>query len=139
MSTSSRNPSSRHSAPQAHGLPTWPFLVADIVLVAVFSAIGRSSHGEDLAGTFVTAWPFLVGTLIGWLISRAWRAPQALLPAGVIVWLSTVVVGMVVRPAMHAGTHWSFIVVATIVTAVFLLGYRILAKPILRRRAARAE
>ncbi|WP_129658629.1 DUF3054 domain-containing protein [Rothia uropygialis] len=123
--------------PLPRKVSAWPFLVADIVLIIVFAGIGRSSHGESLAGTFSTAWPFLAGAAIGWLTLRAWRAPQAIFPTGITVWLSTVVVGMILRAIVGQGTHWSFIVVATIVNAVFLIGYRLLVKLLVRRAATR--
>ena len=101
-------------------------LAADIVCVMVFCAIGRRSHAEGLtlAGIAETAWPFLSGTLAGWLISRAWRAPTAIAPTGVIVWLSTVVVGMLLRKASSQGIAVSFVIVASAVTAALLLGWR---------------
>lgn len=53
----------------------------------------------------------------------AWR-PTALAPTGVIVWLCTIVVGMVLRKVSSAGVAASFVVVASAVTAVLLLGWR---------------
>jgi len=50
-----------------------------------------------------------------------------------VVWLCTVVVGMLLRKATSAGVAASFIVVASSVTALLLLGWRALAQP--RRRA----
>lgn len=101
-------------------------LTTDIVCVIVFCTIGRRSHAEGLtlAGIAETAWPFLTGTLVGWLLSMAWRRPYALIPTGVTVWLATVVVGMLLRRLTSAGTAPSFIVVASISTAVLLLGWR---------------
>ena len=92
----------------------------------VFCTIGRRSHAEglSLAGIAETAWPFLTGTLVGWLASVGWRRPYALVPTGVVVWLATVVVGMLLRKLTSAGTASSFIVVASISTAVLLLGWR---------------
>lgn len=66
----------------------------------------------------------MVGTLTGWLLSRAWQRPAALVPSGVAVWLSTVVVGMLLRKLTSAGTAPSFIVVASLSTALLLLGWR---------------
>jgi hypothetical protein len=111
--------------------------VADIVGVLVFCAVGRRSHAEGLtvAGVADTAWPFLVGTAVGWLLSRGWRRPTAVAPTGVVVWLSTVVVGMLLRKATSAGVAVSFIVVATVATAVMLLGWRTVFAA-LRRRSA---
>lgn len=111
-------------------------LAGDIVSVVVFCAIGRRSHAEGvtLAGIAETAWPFLSGTVLGWVISRGWRAPTALAPTGVIVWLSTVIIGMVLRKASSQGVAASFIVVASVVTALLLLGWRGVAA-VLRKRA----
>jgi len=110
-------------------------LVVDIACVVVFCAIGRRSHAEGLTlgGIAETAWPFLSGTLVGWLISRAWRAPRAVAPTGVVVWLSTVVVGMLLRKVSSQGVAASFIVVASLVTAVLLLGWRVVAGLIAKR------
>jgi hypothetical protein len=101
-------------------------LATDLLCVILFCTIGRRSHAEGLniAGIAETAWPFLTGTLVGWFASTAWRRPYALLPTGVAVWLATVVVGMLLRKLTSAGTATSFIVVASISTAVLLLGWR---------------
>lgn len=109
--------------------------VADVVGVLLFCAVGRRSHAEGLtvAGIADTAWPFLVGTAIGWGASRAWRQPTAVAPTGVIVWLCTVAVGMLLRKATSAGVAGSFIVVATAATAVMLLGWRVAAAAVSRR------
>ena len=110
-------------------------LLADVACVVVFCAIGRRSHAEGLTlgGIAETAWPFLSGTLVGWLISRAWRAPKAMAPTGVVVWVSTVVVGILLRKASSQGVAASFIVVASLVTALLLLGWRALAGLIAKR------
>ncbi|SBS76783.1 putative transmembrane protein [uncultured Mycobacterium sp.] len=110
-------------------------LAGDIVCVLVFCALGRRSHAEGLtlAGIADTAWPFLSGTALGWLISRGWRAPTALAPTGVIVWLTTVVVGMLLRKASSQGVATSFVIVASVVTALLLLGWRGIAALVRKR------
>ncbi|MFZ1177743.1 MAG: DUF3054 domain-containing protein, partial [Mycobacterium sp.] len=112
------------------------WLAVDVIGVLVFCAVGRRSHDEGLGitGVATTAWPFLTGTLVGWLASRGWRQPTAVVPTGVVVWLCTVVVGMVLRKATSAGVAASFVVVALSVTAVLLLGWRVVAGLALRRR-----
>jgi hypothetical protein len=114
--------------------PAW--LAADVVGVLVFCALGRRSHAEGLTVTGVasTAWPFLTGTVIGWLASRGWRRPTAVVPTGVVVWICTVAVGMLLRKASSAGVAASFVVVASSVTAVLLLGWRASVGLALRRR-----
>lgn len=116
--------------------PAW--LGLDVVAVLIFCALGRRSHAEgvDLSGLATTAWPFLSGTVLGWLLSRGWRRPTALVPTGVTVWISTVLVGMLLRQATSAGVAWSFVVVASTVTAVFLLGWRAAFELVARRRSA---
>jgi hypothetical protein len=112
-------------------------LVVDAVLVVVFAVVGRSSHAEglDVAGVWGTAWPFLAGLGVGWLTARAWRHPLAVWPTGVIVWATTLVVGMLLRLATGQGTAVAFIVVAMLTLAVLLLGWRAIAWAAIRLRA----
>src|SRR5262245_21317369 len=110
-------------------------LLTDIVCVIVFCTIGRRSHSEGLtaSGIAQTAWPFLAGTGVGWVLIGGWRRPFAVIPTGVVVWVCTVVVGMLLRKATSAGVATSFVVVASVSTAVLLLGWRGTAA-LLRRR-----
>ncbi len=103
-------------------------LAIDTAAVITFCTIGRRSHAEGLtlSGIATTAWPFLTGTAVGWVASRGWRKPTALAPTGLVVWVSTVVIGMLLRKLTSAPVAASFIVVASSVTAVFLLGWRLL-------------
>jgi hypothetical protein len=113
--------------------------VIDVVLVLVFVLVGRRSHGEaeTAAGILDTMWPFLVGLVLGWLVTLAWRRPLAILWPGIPVWLMTVAAGMLLRVAAGQGAEASFIVVATVVLGVFLIGWRLIALPITRHRAVR--
>ncbi len=110
----------------AQARPALAAFATDVVCVIVFCTIGRRSHAEGLtvSGIAETAWPFLVGTLVGWLLSLGWRRPTALVPTGVTVWVCTVAVGMLLRKLTSAGVAPSFIVVASLSTAVLLLGWR---------------
>src|ERR1700710_484543 len=85
---------------------------ADALCVLLFCAVGRRSHAEGItvAGVAETAWPFLAGTAIGWLAARAWQRPTSLAPTGIVIWLSTVVVGMLLRKIASQGTALSFVV-----------------------------
>ena len=111
-------------------------LALDALLVLVFAGVGRASHDEagPVLGAVLTAWPFLVGTTAGWLVVRVLRRtwPVDLAP-GVTVWFSTVLIGMLLRHAVGSGTAASFIVVASIVLALFLLGWRALGAYAVRR------
>src|SRR3981189_2585205 len=101
-------------------------LFADVVWVIVFCTIGRRSHAEGLtvAGIAQTAWPFLAGTGAGWLVIGAGRRPFRVIPLGGGVGGCAVVVGMVLRKLTSASVAPSFVVVASVSTAVLLLGWR---------------
>ncbi|MGB3370687.1 MAG: DUF3054 domain-containing protein [Rhodococcus sp. (in: high G+C Gram-positive bacteria)] len=108
--------------------------VIDLLLVVIFCAIGRRSHDEAnvVAGLATTAWPFVTGAVIGWAATWALYRDKfdayLIFPTGVLVWVCTVVAGMVLRMISGQGTAVSFILVASTVLAVFLLGWRGLAK-----------
>jgi hypothetical protein len=120
-----------------------PLIVAavlDIVSIIVFVAIGRNNHDEAggaVHGTLSVAAPFLIALAVGWLLARAWRAPLA--PAtGIIVWLTTIIVGMPLRHwAFHRGTATAFIIVATLFTGVFLVGWRVAGEKVAAHRNRR--
>ena len=101
-------------------------MAADVTAVVLFAALGRGSHDEGLtlAGVAETAWPFLAGLGVGWVVSRGWRRPASLAPTGVTVWVCTVGVGMLLRRATSSGTAVSFVVVAGLVTGGLLVGWR---------------
>ncbi|WP_368732639.1 DUF3054 domain-containing protein [Microbacterium sp. ZXX196] len=116
----------------------WPAsLAADLVLVVIFAAVGmRSHHGSfSLAALAETAWPFLAGAVLGWLVARGWRRPAAL-ATGVVVWILAAGGGMILRVATGGGFAWSFLVVTLVVLGAFLVGWR--AVWALVRRARRA-
>lgn len=110
--------------------------VADFALVVVFALIGRASHGETLtiAGIAETAWPFLAGLAVGWLVTFAWRAPLAPVRTGVGVWAITVVGGMLLRAVSGQGVALAFVIVAGAVLVAFLVGWRAIAALTRRRR-----
>lgn len=100
-------------------------LGADAASVVLFTAVGRRNHAEGLtaAGITGTAWPFLAGAGVGWLLARGWRRPTAA-STGLAVWVSTVAVGMLLRRATSDGTAVSFVVVASVATGLLILGWR---------------
>ncbi|WP_349898449.1 DUF3054 domain-containing protein [Parafrigoribacterium soli] len=103
--------------------------VVDVVLVLVFVAIGRQSHDQGITplGVLETAWPFLTGLVVAWVGMRAWRNPLGVLQPGVLLWVGTVLIGMLLRVASGQGVALPFVIVATVTLAVFLLGWRALA------------
>lgn len=115
--------------------------VLDGASVIVFVAVGRRSHDESgsaIAGIAKVAAPFLIALAVGWLLSRAWRAPTTL-GTVCVIWVITVALGMVLRHTVFdRGTAASFIIVASIATFVLLFGWRLVANVVRRRRASSA-
>ena len=114
-------------------------LVVDVVAVTVFAILGRSSHAEanTLLGVLGTAWPFLVGAAVGHLLCRAageLRGDPTGWRPGLVVWASTVIIGPVLRVVSGDTAAWSFVIVASIVLAVFLLGWRTVLRLVRRAR-----
>ncbi len=107
----------------------------DVICILLFVAVGRRNHAEGVtvAGVAQTAWPFLAGLVAAWVVGRTWRRPTAIVPTGVGIWLSTIAIGMVLRAATGAGIAVSFVLVATTVTGVLLLGWRAVVARLARR------
>ncbi|MDD1477542.1 DUF3054 domain-containing protein [Arthrobacter sp. H16F315] len=119
-------PRTRRSAVLAAG--------ADAVLILLFAAIGRDAHqrGDIVTGVFATAWPFLAGAALAWLVLRLWRSPLSMAPAGVAVWLGAVTVGMLLRAVTGQTVVLPFIIVALLSLGLLLLGYRLIAAGVRR-------
>ena len=106
----------------------------DVVCIVIFVIIGRRNHDEstDAVGTLRTATPFLIALLGAWVGAKAWRAPRAL-ATGVVLWIVTVVVGLGVRRFVFGdGTATPFVIVATLVLGLLLVGTRLPRRPIRR-------
>jgi len=112
-----------------------PFVI-DALLIIVFVFIGTRNHNtdEDTAGVLSTAAPFLIGLVCGWWASSGWKNRLAV-QTGIVVWVGTVVIGMLLRHfAWDRGTAGAFIVVATVFNALTLIGWRVLKENLSRRR-----
>ncbi len=108
----------------------------DLVLVLVFAVIGRASHGETLTplGILTTGWPFLVGGAVGsalacLVLRLGW------LKEGALVWLTTAVVGLLLRAITGGGMAPAFVIVATTTLGILLVGWRFIASRVQRRNA----
>lgn len=112
----------------------------DVLLVVIFAVTGRASHAEvlDVPGVWSTAWPFLVGLALSWAATRAWRRPLGVVWPGLVLWVGTVGIGMLLRLVTGDGAAVPFIIVATITLAVFLLGWRGIAALVRRLRRSSA-
>lgn len=109
----------------------------DLVAVLVFVIAGRGAHSEEpvVSGTLHTAAPFWIAAAVAWLVILARRWPPQSWAAGLCVWLVALAGGMLLRVTVFGGgTAVSFVLVAGTVLALFLLGWRALAQPLLRRR-----
>ena len=107
----------------------WPVL-ADVVVVISFIAIGRRNHDEDpsWSGFIGTVAPFLIALAVMWLAGRVWTDP-ILTRSGVIVWIGTVALGMVLRKfAFDDGTATAFVIVATVFVGALINGWRAVAR-----------
>lgn len=106
-------------------------LLIDALCVCLFALFARVAHRSpdmplNFLGWLSTVWPFLVGMGLGYvaLLAKRW-APSKLVPAGVTVWLSSVVVGLGIWGWKHSAVpHWSFIIVASTMMAILVLGWR---------------
>jgi hypothetical protein len=108
-------------------MPAGIGFAVDAALVLVFAAVGRASHeeGNAVVGALATAWPFLVGVVVGWVLVRALSHRWPLdVGSGISVTVATVVVGMLLRTLTGQGTGPAFVAVATVALAVLLVGWR---------------
>lgn len=117
---------------------TYGAAAADAGAIVVFAAVGRANHdegvlGDNGLGLATTVWPFLVGAAIGWIVVKAWTKPCAWRPTGVVVWASTLIGGMLLRVASGQGIEVSFVVVAGLVLAAFLMGWRVISGLVAKR------
>lgn len=111
--------------------------VIDFVIILMFVAIGRTTHdhGVSLAGLTSTTWPFAVGWLIATVILVATGRSGKSVEGGLLVWLSTVVVGMLLRVVAGQGIALAFVIVALGFLGALMLGWRFLWRVTQRRRA----
>ena len=126
-------------------------LMKDIIAVLVFAVLARAAHGGlGLAQIADTFWPFAIGSLVGTGIATvalrgandgaivgvsAARIARSV-RYGVIVWLVTVLTGLAIWAARHAAVpHISFIIVATTMSGLLIVGWRAAGPLIARRRA----
>ncbi|AXH95204.1 DUF3054 domain-containing protein [Ornithinimicrobium avium] len=110
--------------------------VLDLLVVLLFALAGRASHdrGVDPLGVLETGWPFLVGTAVGWIAAAFVPRPmRSWWLEGIVVAVSALVVGMLLRWSMGEGTALPFVLVATGVLVVGLVGWRAVEAALARR------
>lgn len=122
------------TAPAAR--PVVGALAADLVAVLVFAAAGRQSHEEGSSAllVLVIAWPFLVAALAAYAGLRAARVPPTSWRGGLVTVATTYVLGMALRGLSGRGLDPAFLLVALISLTVLMLGWRLAARQLRRRR-----
>ena len=118
-----------------------PFFLLDAALVVTFVLIGTRNHDTNTGadGDFGVAAPFLIGLTAGWLVTQAWKRPSDV-KTGVLGWVVTIVMGMVLRHfAWDEGTAGAFVVVATVFNAFTLVGWRVIRENLGKKRDPEAS
>jgi len=103
----------------------------DIASILLFVVIGRRSHDEGgsvIGEALKVAAPFLIALALGWVVARAWNAPTTV-PSGIVIWLTTIVAGLLLRRfVFDGGSAMPFVIVASLFTLLFLVGWRFVAE-----------
>ncbi|WP_315525999.1 DUF3054 domain-containing protein [Corynebacterium durum] len=110
------------------------FPLFDAAAILLFALLARVAHRGDRGLTvwtwLDTAWPFLIGVAIAWLAARrVFRGSAQGMGFGGVVWVLAVVTGLGIWWARHATVpHWSFIIVASVTSALLLFGWRLVVR-----------
>lgn len=115
----------------------------DVLAIALFALLARMAHQSEempftFAGWLETTWPFLAGVVLSYLRLILLRGGVAsrIWPEGVTIWVVTALVGLGIWGLNNREVpHWSFIIVATVMSGLLLLGWRVIAVALTRRRA----
>ncbi len=125
----------------------WAFILTDAVAFLLFAGLGRQQHHESggalmtlvIAAPFLAAW-FAVAGFLG-LFGNEWPrqgAARSLKPVS-LAWLIAWPIALVLRAApQRRGVTLSFALVALVVNAVFLLGWRSVYLFVAHRSGARS-
>ncbi len=116
-------------------------LAFDVAAVLIFVSVGREEHQQGTAvGEILTvAAPFLIGVGAAALLALALRCSPWSLLGGVVVLVTTLVVGMVLRRVVwDRGTATAFVVVTSAFLTVCFLGWRALWASVIGRRPVRS-
>ena len=117
-----------------------PALAVDLLLILLFVALGQGEHATERGplALLATAAPFLLGLLLMTGVTAGHRSWSRVWPHGVVVWLGTVAVGMVLRVVLGlGGAPGPFVLVTLGVLGVLLLGRRAVSAWLVRRTGAR--
>lgn len=110
-----------------------PFIL-DIIAIALFGLAARYAHQSpdmpfNFMGWLSTTWPFWIGVLLAWAVLRKGVATGFEFRVGTLVWIFAVVTGLIIWAIRNmAVPHWSFMIVATVMGALMIFGWRLIAK-----------
>lgn len=131
-SASSSSPSPSPSQSPHGSARILPFIL-DLVAIALFGLAARYAHQSpdmpfNFLGWLSTTWPFWVGVLLAWAIFRKDAVRGFDYRVGAIVWIFAVASGLIIWAIRHAAVpHWSFVLVATVMGALLIFGWRLIA------------
>ena len=108
----------------------------DVLALALFAILARLAHGGlSLSTWFDAFWPWTAGAIVGWVIIMATKL-GGLWKQGAVVWVSAILGGMALWVLVNGRLpHWSFLIVATVMSALLLFGWRGIAAFASRSRA----
>ena len=112
-------------------------IAADYVAIAAFALLARIAHQTEemplnFFGWLETFLPFAVGLGLAWLATRKDK--------GWLIWLITIVVGLIIWGFYrHKLPHYSFVIVASSMSALLMLGLSLIhiSEPTRRLRGSR--
>lgn len=110
-------------------------ILADVLVIIVFVAIGRSAHhhGLSIGGMLSTLWPFLAGLCGAWLYVMLRQGDVRSWSSGAVVVGLTVAIGMILRVIAGQGTAFAFVLVAVAFLGLLMLGWRVSYRLAVRR------
>lgn len=132
MSTAPHN-ASAPATPTPTSIALAPAL--DLLALLIFALLARLAHDDGSSFSVLrwldTALPFMLGATIVWgiLLATGARAAGRALRTGAVVWLGSLIAGLGIWAIRNAAIpHWSFILVATLMSALLLFGWRGIAQ-----------
>ncbi|MDU0479135.1 DUF3054 domain-containing protein [Staphylococcus chromogenes] len=119
------------------------FFLYDITAIILFATFARLAHQTPdmpfgIRGIAETGWPFLIGILAAWAFFALRRTTlPASFTSGAVTWVCAVFAGLGTWAVRHGEIpHWSFIIVASVMSALLLFGWRLIHRVVFRRSVA---
>lgn len=114
--------------PYSDPVPRIVALLIDLLIAVAFAIIGRAIHGESLGLIQIaqTAWTFLLGVVAAWVFMAYLETRVTKVAAGILVWLSTWVIGNGLRWLTGAGVAVPFLIASAVGLAILFIGWRVI-------------